>query len=689
MDIVQSSQIAPPNKPAYDAEATKVTLARGLRTILLPALASTLLALAYLTFAPASFKATASLLLEPKSQSVSTDGRLAPDPLPGPALIENQMAVLRSDLILSRAAGRLNAGNVTADAQAGATAANAASSLIDFVRVTRVPESYVINVEATASEPERAAHIANTVAETYLADVVAAKTAQTQVASAALDKRLAELKEHVQKAQQLIDAYHRANASLTAGDKRLPEQRLEKLSGQLIDARVSTAEKKGLLDQISRTLRPGFNFADLPDALRSGALAKLLDAYARLARRAASLSANLQDRHPELIEVRSRLAEVDAEIRADLKRKEKAAELAYQSASDREKELGAQRDAAAREWEVSNASVEKLAALDQELGAHRARLEHDLAEPQLPSDPAEARLPGARLLTSAAVPKRRSGPAPALVIAAGLIGGLGLGLALALMSHWLDKTVRSRRAVSQATGLANVLAIPPLSGSASGWPAEGGQFSPILAALGQRNSNEGGYRQSVLHLLGQVRRQQRPGRPNTIVFAAPGLHAGNSSTALAVASAAAQSGDRVLVVDAASTGPDVSHAFGAKLKTSALEAPDTKEQLNEIIVREPQSGMRILPLALTDLRTLAVQQQRRLVALLNSISQNYDLVVIDAGAMLTDEGSAFLLAAADQVLVVASAGVTTASELSHLMEVLDPFRDRLTAAVLTNAPRPA
>ena len=313
-----------------------------------------------------------------------------------------------------------------------------------------------------------------------------------------------------------------------------------------------------------------------------------------------------------------------------------------------------------------------------------------MAEPQA-AGPVAAASPQARLLTPAVAPQKPSSPARGFIIAAGLVGGLGLGAALALLSHWIDGTVRSRRDVSRATGLDLVFAVPlhPAGvGLSAAATTDASSFGPLLAAMTDRDSGDNAYRHSVRHLLAQIRTQHKPGRPCSILFTSPRAQAGTTATALAVATAALKSGERVLLLDAASADPELSRAFASNPKQAAIKVPSTKHELHEMLVCAPLSGCSILPIALADLASLGLQQQRHLVALLNGVSQNYDLVVIDAGALLAGEGSDFLMATADLILVVAAAGVTAALDLSFTMEALSTERARIYGAVLTNVPRP-
>ena len=93
--------------------------------------------------------------------------------------------------------------------------------------------------------------------------------------------------------------------------------------------------------------------------------------------------------------------------------------------------------------------------------------------------------------------------------------------------------------------------------------------------------------------------------------------------------------------------------------------------------------MSFLPIALADLRTLRIQQRRRLVAGLNLLSQDYDWIFIDAGALLDDEAATTLLPAANLVFVVARSGSTTRADIDDMMQILEPARDRIAGTVLT------
>ncbi len=281
------------------------------------------------------------------------------------------------------------------------------------------------------------------------------------------------------------------------------------------------------------------------------------------------------------------------------------------------------------------------------------------------------------------------------MLALGLLGGLGLGLAAALVSDHLDKSIRHASELGRQFGELGISTVPKLQrghglsigrlgGGAAQERIEAAQFSDLLAALTDvKNEDAGHYRQSVLRLLAKIKSAQRPGRPHTVLLTAPTARSGNSATSLALAYAAASAGERVLLVDSTSSNPELSRIFASSVKPEGTVVLDNKEHLAKITTRDARSGLAFLPIALADLRTLKNVQRRRLIAGLTGLSQDYDLVFIDAGAILSDEAAACLLPSADQVLVVARSGQTTQKQIAETLEVLDSARGKITGAVLT------
>lgn len=693
-------------------------LRRNLWKIALATLLGLLLALTYLALAKPAYTATASLFVDPRNRKIVSEEIVQGGVGTDIALVESQVSILTSDAVLRRVVEKLNlasdpeyapesGGGILSRLKAVIgrpqvagernPTVQAIASLAETIKVKRAQKTYVMDVDVTASTPVKAQAVAQAVVDAYLADQTAAKTAEARRANALIDARLGELREQVRRAETRADQFRKDNKILTSEGGIVNEQQLTRLGGELITARAVAAEAKARQEQIQSALKSGPGAEVLPDAVRSGLVQKLREQYSQVARREAALSSQLQPRHPVLVEVRSQLTEVRAQIAAELKRVATAAQAEYQIASNRERELASQIERAKEEVGQTNTAQIKLRELDQEVAASSELLRLFLARAKETQEQQNVSTPDARVITPPSVPSKPSKPIVWLILSLGLIGGLGLGLATALISDHLDSSVRdplgfaphmSAHAVSTVAALDSAHAFSPRA-----WrrreeePAvDAAQFSDLMTALADHTQRgDVNYRQSVLRLLTKIKTNQRPGRPHVVMLTSPVPGSGNSATALALAYTAALSGERVLLVDATSADPALSRVFATTLKAQNVVVLDNKEHLAAITTRDARTGLAFLPIALIDLRSLKNQQRRRLLAGLNGLTQRYDMVFIDAGAALQDESVLSLLPAADQVLVVARSGVTTREQIAETITILEPARDRLSGGVLTMA----
>lgn len=711
---------APPPLPAgtegmTDIDGLLQVLRRNLWRIVLATLAGVVLSLAYLSVAKPMYTATASLFVDPRARKIVSEEIVQGGVASDLALVESQVSILTSDAVLgrvikdlqldkdeeyaprprqgllSRIKGLIFAKPPALDLDPAVQAIN---TLADSIKVKRAQKTYVVDVDVTASSPIMAQRVAQAVVDAYLADQTAAKTTEAKRANALIDARLGELRQQVRDAETRSDEFKRANRILTSEGGIITEQQLSKLNTELITARAVAAESKARNDQILSSLKTDPGAESLPDAVRSGLIQKLREQYSQVARREAALSSQLQPRHPVLVEVRSQLAEVKAQIKAELKRVATAAQAEHQIAESRERELAAQLERAKEEVRRTDTAQIKLRELEQEVTASRELLKLFLARAKETQEQQNVSTPDARIITPPSVPAKPSKPLTWLIISLGLIGGLGLGLASALISDHFDTTVRTAGGIAPGLPAHTVASVPMLNAPRRAlwhrWrrngPArvEAAQFSDLLTAVADYNDGpHTPYRQSILRLLTRVKAHQQPGRPYCVFLASPTAQSGNSATALSLAYAAALAGDRILLIDATSSRPDLSNIFASSLEHKTAVVLDNKEHLAALTSRDARSGLSLLPLAFVDLRTLKSQQRRRLIAGLNSLVQSYDLVVIDAGAVLDDESALSLLPAADEVLLVTRYAGTTRGEIAQALEVLEPARDRLTGAVLT------
>ena len=87
--------------------------------------------------------------------------------------------------------------------------------LLEQLQITQNPLSYVISINFTSTNPEKAARIANAVAELYVTGQREEKLAATRDAAAWLTDRVEQLRQAVLESDQAIEEYRNANQIVT------------------------------------------------------------------------------------------------------------------------------------------------------------------------------------------------------------------------------------------------------------------------------------------------------------------------------------------------------------------------------------------------------------------------------------------------------------------------------------------
>jgi len=657
-----------------------------------------------------TYTASGAVFVDPRSRKIVTDdivqGGLGTDA----SLVESQIAIMTSKSVLERVlkAERLDEDPDFAGAPASGLVADlkallrgprpatdsktkALESLERSVRVHRPAKSYVLEVEASSTTPAKAARIVNAVMQAYMDDQTAAKAEEAGRANALIDARIGELREQVRAAEGRLDEFRKASKIVLSEGGVVAEQQLGKLNIELATARSVAAEAHARAEQAHTAAVNGAP-EELPEAVKSGLVQKLREQYAQVARREAALSAQLKRRHPVLVDVRSQLAELKTQIGDELQRIAASASGEEAIATARDREVLAAVETAKNEVARLNTAQIKMRELEQDVATSRELLGAFMARAKETLEQVKLSTPEARIITAAAVPTRPSFPTPALFLALGFIGGLGLAIGRALVGDALDRSARAADSPKPRFDGLPTLATLPAVGRASSWlfgrRGRSGVFADILAAVSEpKTAGASAYRQAIRRLLGTLLAGRKDGGPRIVALTSPRSGAGTSSTALALAYTSALDGERTLLVDADSIDADLSEILAPAVDAGTVVVLDSKDDLARITTHDVRTGLSFLPIALADIRRLKASQRRRLVEGLQALATSYDLVLIDAGALIEDESARALLPLADRILLVAAAGQTPATEIEEAGELIDPVTDADRALIVTTPPR--
>jgi polysaccharide biosynthesis transport protein len=242
------------------------------------------------------------------------------------------------------------------------------------LEVARVDMSYVLNVRFTCNDADRAADIANAVADTYIVDQLDAKFHATQRASNWLQDRANGLRDQASAAEKAVVAFKQANGMVTADGRLMNEQRVADLNTQLVLARGQTAAAQARLNRIETVINADSTMtsnASITDALGNPIMTKLRQQYFDPANREAAWSARYGRNHLAVVNLRDQIQDIRNSMLQELRQFGQTYKSDYEIARQRQESLETDLALAVSQSEKTNNARVTLHELESSAQGYR------------------------------------------------------------------------------------------------------------------------------------------------------------------------------------------------------------------------------------------------------------------------------------------------------------------------------
>ena len=322
---------------------------------------------------------------------------------------------------------------------------------------------------------------------------------------------------------------------------------------------------------------------------------------------------------------------------------------------------------------VADPSPERAAMVADTLAEKTANL---VAELEKPRDPKLSTVTTVRVLAPAAVPTTPVSPNLKVDVLVGAVVGAFLGLLVALIQRTLDKSVRTREALEELTGLPVLGTVPYDKPS---------RRTPSLIPDRPRGQVAEAVRQLRVNL-----RSAGTGSGGTSLLVTSAV-AGEGKTSLVcnLAAAFGLEGDRVLLIDADLRQPSVGNYLGIH-PTSGLSTVLLGEcQPHDAIVSWRGGLFDVLtsgPIPETPSELLG---SNRTSLMLTELESRYDVILIDSPALLPVADGSVLARACDAALLVVRYGHTPDSKVTDALAALRAVSANVLGCAFSMEPQPS
>lgn len=684
------------------------------------------LAFVYIMFATTLYTATATVFVDPRRASVvETNQSVLSNFGTDDATIESQTLLIQSVAILQRVVDKLK---LTQDLEfiptpglldpikalfrsstpvaGGASPEDAARARsVDILqrrlKVTRQGTTFLVDINVNSESPQKAAVIANAIADGYFEEQVRAKNESTRIAASWLTGQIDALKSRVVASEQAVEDFRSANNLAVSQGVTVNDQQITDLNNQLIAARVQTAEARAKFDQVQQVAKSGGDPGAISAAITSDIVSKLRSQYADIAKNEADLSSKYGPRHPLVANVRAQRMDTQRLINEEIQRIVQSTKHDYEVARSREASLKQSFDQLQGVSSTSGQAQVRLHELQREAEANRTLYESYLARAKDTTAQESLEMPDSRVVTKASIPLGPSSPKTTMIMGLALLLGLGVGCIAAFVADYLDASIMTLEQAEEVSGVPALAALPligarELAARAKRGRRELGNYNPkttkllppvLQSPLARYAIEQPGtfFAEAVRAIRLAIQRTLRV-QPIKIVLVTSSLDSeGKTTLASNLALSFATLGIRTLLIDGDLRNPGLTRAMCPHADAGLLQVATGEVTLDQAILLDRSTGLSILPSpAIKDVDSITeLMFSERIVDILDHLRQRYELIIIDSPPLVPLVDGRALAELADRIVLAIAWDQTPREVVSHTMNLLSPVSDRILGTVLT------
>ncbi|MBN9006064.1 MAG: chain-length determining protein [Rhizobiales bacterium] len=622
------------------------------------AVACVVLAAGYLAVAKPTYTSTAEVYVDPRDRPIPKEDPSERSNVPGDGilLVESQLKIITSGEVLSRVVDRMNLlqdpefngrsgfiANIKAMFGFGGSdnpRLAALRRLRQATSVRRNERSYVIDISVSAHAPQRAADLANAVANAYLEEQADANAGFNRRISSAITSQLERMRDAVSHSEQAVAAYKVANNLVGSRDKLVTDQELTEANTQLTNAKARLNEAQARVKLIDSIESGGAPLESLPEAIQSNTIVQLRARAVDASRTEVQLARVLGSNHPALQQARAEVQDVQSAIKSEVKRIAQSVRNVAASERINVQNLQTRFNSLKALTQTNEKAMVQLRELELKANSDRAVYETYLAKAKAATEEQSINSTNIRLISRAILPEQRSWPRTIPLIGGALFGGIFFGVMLALLRSALDQFVRTppkpsaertEQSLSHAVEIPAVGRRDELSRLKAEFMAASADHSILLV----RTSNE-----EALRLV-----------------------------ALELARAVDECGQKAVVIDADLKNSTVSSRLRFDRRLGVRDILAGRASFREAAHALGQTAIKVIPVGVATLAPLNQQMRNAFLAALRQ-AREFGRVIIDGGELSMTRSELGLYALADEVIFLEPLHDDRLSDVSMFVELL-------------------
>lgn len=556
--------------------------------------------------------------------------------------------------------------------------------LLAQTKVQPVKDSRIAHIVVSDRNAERAARIANAMAQAYIDRNLEQKVEGSQVASVWLGDQVVALRDKLRKSELALYEFRREKQLLDVdlnNKQTMTNRNLEIFSQKLADVRALRLE----MEAERRIILAAQENVDAQESLpiiRDNAIVQQLRTnYVSLTRQLAELEATYLEKNPKIASINRQIEAIQRDYREEITKILKAFENRFEALLDQERAL-------TRTIAEEKKQAIELAKIEVEFKplARETEQNHRLYE-LVNTRQKDTNLAGlirnnnVRILDSARPAKRHTKPRLTFNLALALGLSLGLGIGLAVLVDSFDNTIKSQE---QAEGLLGVpvLGLVPVIGGAGAFRKEAGPKELQDRDLSVINDPKSTAAEACRSIRTNLMFLSPETPLRAFVVTSPGPQEGKTTTAISVAATIAQAGTRVLLVDTDLRRPRIHKSFGLPNDVGVANIVVNTASIESAVQKTSVPTLDVLTSGPHPPNPAELLHTVRFRSLIDELKARYDLVIFDSPPTSAVTDPAIISNLTDGVILVLRAAYTTSHAAAYARRQLTDAKARVLGAIV-------
>jgi len=678
------------------------------------------------------YKATAVLIREPNSMSESVFETMSPYYYREPwTFVENLQRLMRTRNVEAAVVKRLSE-EWNIDCSTG--------EVRESTSLTNPEDTSVLEITATSGDPDKAAALANTVAQVFIEKTSEMRSADLDRAVEFLSEQLKLVDEKLRQSEEKLNTFREKEGIIAEADssgygKSSLMSRLADLQEELSWARsekeLAQAQSDSVRDLMAEKKKQ-LAITEEIDFLSGSVTPQIEQLQSKIADwqlELAALQETFTDKHYKVVELKQRIEEAQQRLQSEIAGLVSERSVnpisEWQDLVNKAVQLYVQLKGYEHKEKLAVGKIEAFKKehpdlLDKEVQLVRLEREARIREKtyMLLTDRYEEALllkqvnaQEFSMVDDAIPPKHPVGPRKMRIIALGALLGLMLSVAVALFLEYMDDSVKHGEDVEKYMGLPVVGLIPRIKAARVplSFPEAttnlGQDLLPnadlikvkrpkrkhrkhlealqgrLVANVGSKSPTAESYRSLWANI--QFASIDKPVK--TILVTSPGPREGKSLTAANLALTMAQSGVKVLVIDADLRRPAVHRLFGYRRSPGLSELiSGDLNNMGEFVRNTYADNLYILTCGNLPPNPVGILGSDKMKRIIGEAKDQFDVVLFDSPPLIAMADSSILANELDATLLVLEAGRTKRQVANQAKEMLQRLNSNIHGVILNN-----